>query len=64
MTQLALALTVTLLSSLRGALAYNANNKLVDYYDNMVIASTEDPLTDVYTSKLYTFPYVEDVSNQ
>ena len=53
---------MTLLASFRGTLAYNADNKLVDYYDSMVIASTTDPLTDVYTSKLYTFPYVEDVS--
>ena len=46
----------------RISLALDSSNKLVDYYDTMTIASTSDPLTDVYTTKLYTFPFVTDVS--
>ncbi len=58
---LATLLSLALLAPLTRA--YNADNKLVDYYDNMLISSSADPLTNVYTTKLYTFPFVEDVSN-
>ena len=54
---------ITLLCyTLNFTVALDSSNKLVDYYDTMTIASTSDPLTDVYTTKLYTFPFVTDVS--
>lgn len=44
-------------------LAYNAENRLVDYRDRITIFNSTDPNTVSYAMDLMSFPYMTDVSS-
>lgn len=44
-------------------LAYDKNNRLADYYDKIQIYNSTAPNVEVYSDKLYAFPYVANVSS-
>ena len=46
----------------KSSLAYNKNNRLVEYYDKITIYNSTAPEVEVYSTKLYAFPYVTQVS--
>ena len=51
---------------IHSALAYNKNNKLVDYRDRVTIfdSKDEDKSDEIYSIDLMSFPYMTDVSNK
>ena len=50
---------------LHSALAYNKNNRLVDYRDRVTITDSNDSTDEtIYSIDLMSFPYMTDVSNK
>lgn len=51
---------------MHSALAYNKNNKLVDYRDRVTIFDSKDvdKSDEIYSIDLMSFPYMTDVSNK
>ena len=44
-------------------MAFNKNNKLVDYRDRITVYNSTDPNTVTYTMDLMSFPYMTNVSH-
>lgn len=42
------------------SLAYDKNNRLADYYDKIQIYNSTAPDVEVYSDKLFAFPYVQN----
>lgn len=49
--------------TLRTVLAYNAENRLVDYRDRITIFNSTDPDTVSFNMDLMSFPYMTEVSS-
>ena len=57
---------MTLLSCLivSKVMAFNKNNKLVDYRDRITVYNSTDPNTVTYTMDLMSFPYMTNVRHR